>query len=76
MKTVKHHHAHHYKDAEHEVQSSLLGIWVFLATEILMFGGLFVGYIIFHNTYPSMFAEGASHLDWKMGAINHCCSFI
>jgi cytochrome c oxidase subunit 3 len=41
-----------------------------MVTEILMFGGLFVGYSIFHNIYPEMFAEGASHLDWKMGFIN------
>ena len=41
-----------------------------MVTEILMFGGLFVGYAIFHSKYPEMFAEGASHLDWKMGFIN------
>lgn len=41
-----------------------------MVTEILMFGGLFVGYSIFHNIYPEMFAEGASYLDWKMGFIN------
>lgn len=66
----EHHHAHHYKDAEHEFDASKLGVWLFLATEVLMFGGLFVGYVIYHNEFPQMFAEGASFLDWRLGAIN------
>ncbi len=66
----KHHFAHHFKSAEHEYESGKQGIWLFMVTEILMFGGLFVGYIIFHGIYPEMFAEGASHLDWRMGFIN------
>jgi cytochrome c oxidase subunit 3 len=35
-----------------------------------MFGGLFVGYALYHGRYPEMFAEGASHLSWYWGAIN------
>lgn len=66
----KHHYAHHFRDAMHEFLSSKEGIWVFMVTEILMFGGLFVGYFIFHALYPEMFAEGASHLAWKLGALN------
>ncbi|MFN7453563.1 MAG: cytochrome c oxidase subunit 3 family protein [Pseudobdellovibrionaceae bacterium] len=66
----KHHHAHHFKDAWHEFVSAKEGIWLFMVTEILMFGGLFVGYFIYHMKYPEMFAEGASFLDWRMGAFN------
>jgi cytochrome c oxidase subunit 3 len=62
--------AHHFRDMEQQVDAAKLGVWLFLATEILMFGGLFVGYIIFHGLYPEMFAEGASHLNWKLGALN------
>lgn len=62
--------ASHYKDAEHQYQSNKEGIWLFMVTEILMFGGLFVGYILFHHMYPEMFAEGAKYLDWKLGFIN------
>lgn len=62
--------AHHFKDAEHEFETSKHGVWAFLVTEVLMFGGFFVGYAIFHNLYPEMFAEGASHLDWRMGFLN------
>lgn len=64
------HVAHHFRDSEHQFESAKQGIWLFMATEILMFGGLFVAYIIFHAIYPEMFAEGASHLDWKMGFLN------
>lgn len=62
--------AHHFRDMDLQFQASKLGIWLFLCTEILMFGGLFVGYIIFHNLYPEMFAEGATFLDWRLGAVN------
>lgn len=64
------HVAHHFKNAEHQFQTAKEGIWLFMVTEILMFGGLFVAYAIYHSMYPEMFAEGASHLDWKMGFVN------
>lgn len=66
----EHHFAHHFRDADHEYETSKEGIWLFMVTEILMFGGLFVGYGIFHSIYPEMFAEGASQLNWKMGFLN------
>ncbi len=66
----KHHFAHHFKDAMHEFISSKEGIWLFMVTEILMFGGLFVGYFLMHAMYPETFAEGASYLNWKLGSIN------
>lgn len=62
--------ASHYRDEKHQYASNKEGIWLFMVTEILMFGGLFVGYIIFHSLYPDMFAEGAQFLDWRMGFIN------
>jgi cytochrome c oxidase subunit 3 len=65
-----HVHSHHFDSAEHEYESDKLGIWLFMVTEILMFGGLFVAYIIFHQIYPEMFAEGAKQLSWKMGFFN------
>jgi len=75
MSTVNHHGhhpslAHHFKNLGQQFAAAKLGVWLFLATEVLMFGGLFVGYIIFHGLYPDMFAEGAKHLDWRLGAIN------
>ena len=63
-------HAHHFASANHQYSAAKQGIWLFMATEIMMFGGLFVAYIIFRNLYPEMYHEGASHLNWKMGATN------
>ncbi len=62
--------ASHYKDEKHQYSSNKEGIWLFMVTEILMFGGLFVGYILMHTIYPEMFAEGAKFLDWKLGFVN------
>ena len=66
----EHHHAHHYDSAEHEYQSSKQGIWLFLCTEILMFGGLFVAYAIFHHMFPETFKIGSKFTDVKYGATN------
>lgn len=65
-----HHHAHHFNSTEHEFEASKFGVWVFLCTEILMFGGVFVGYFISAAKYPETFEVGSSFLDWKLGAIN------
>lgn len=64
------HLAHHFKTMDQQFSAAKLGVWLFLATEVLMFGGLFVGYLIFHAKFPEMFAEGATFLDWKLGAFN------
>jgi cytochrome c oxidase subunit III len=60
----------HYNDVDHQFSSAKQGIWLFMVTEILMFGGLFVGYALYHMKYPEMFAEGARFLDWKLGFVN------
>jgi cytochrome c oxidase subunit III len=64
------HHAHHYDSPEQQYSAAKQGIWLFMATEIVMFGGLFVAYLIFRNLYPEVFAEGAKLLDWRMGSLN------
>lgn len=66
----EHHYAHHFDSAEHEYLSSKEGVWLFLCSEILMFGGLFAAYFIYHNMYPAVFHAGSHHLDWKLGALN------
>ena len=67
---MKHNHAHHFESAQHEESASKLGLWIFLCTEILMFGGLFVAYAIYNNLYPKIFLEGSQFLDWKLGSLN------
>lgn len=63
-------HAHHFESLEHEYSTSKNGLWLFIVSEIVMFGGLFVAYIIFRGMYPEVFAEGSTHLNRIMGAIN------
>lgn len=45
-------------------------MWLFLATEILMFGGLFVGFGLMQGVYPEAWVAGHHHLDRVLGAVN------
>ncbi len=61
---------HHFVDLEAQKTASTLGMWIFLVTEVLFFGGLFTAYVIYRATYRTAF-EGASNLlDIKLGAFN------
>lgn len=62
--------AHHFDTPVQEFQSAKLGFWLFLATEILLFGGLFAAYFYYHAMYPETFRLGGEQLDWKLGALN------
>lgn len=66
----KHHVGHHFADAQQEFSSNKLGFWFFLGTEILLFGGMFVAYIVFRYAYPEMFMDAHHHLNRVMGATN------
>ena len=59
-------------DPQVEYSSSKLGMWLFLGTEIMLFGGLFAAYAIFRAKYPEMFLEQHQELNREMGAINTC----
>ncbi len=62
--------AEHFTDAEQQKESAKLGMWVFLLTEILLFGGLFCAYAIYRAWYPDMFYNAHKHLDVVLGAVN------
>jgi cytochrome c oxidase subunit III len=62
--------AHQFDNPEQQYEASTLGMWVFLATEILFFGGLFTGYAVYRSSYPQAFAEASLHLDVVLGATN------
>jgi cytochrome c oxidase subunit 3 len=64
------HLAHHFDDAEQQFTAARLGMWAFLATEVLFFGGLFAGYTVYRFWYPDAFEEGSHRLDVWLGAIN------
>ena len=62
--------AHHFESLEQQTESSLLGMWIFLATEILFFGGALMAYMVYRRWYPDAFALASSHIAILPGAIN------
>jgi cytochrome c oxidase subunit 3 len=62
--------AHHFDDLGQQQEAATLGMWVFLLTEILFFGGLFLVYTIYRSWYPEAFAAASHHLDIPLGTIN------
>lgn len=72
-------HAHHFDDIEQQHEASWLGMWVFLATEVMFFGGMFLGYTLYRSAYPQAFAGASNHLDIWLGTVNTavliCSSF-
>lgn len=61
---------HHFDDAAQQMESSTLGMWVFLLTEIMFFGGMFGGYTVYRNMYPDAFASTSHFMNVTIGAIN------
>lgn len=64
------HLAHHFDTSEQQFETGKLGMWVFLATEILMFGGLFCAYGVYRGNHPDVFTYAHIALDRNLGAIN------
>lgn len=62
-------HVHHM-DSTTAYHSAKLGMWLFLATEILLFGGLFAAFALFRYLNLEEFHAASKHLDWKMGGFN------
>ena len=61
---------HHFENSDQQYQSAKLGMWLFLATEILFFGGLFVAYSVYRANNPEIFVFGHHFLDTNLGALN------
>ena len=61
---------HHFDDAAQQLESSTLGMWLFLATEIMFFGGMFCAYTIYRNAFPDAFASTSEYMNVTIGAIN------
>jgi cytochrome c oxidase subunit 3 len=62
--------AHHFDDAEQQREASSLGMWLFLVTEIMFFGGVFTAYVAYRAAYGSAFVHASHHLDILLGATN------
>ena len=68
-----------FDTAEQQKDASTLGMWIFLVTEVMFFGGMFLAYTIYRSTYPTVFGLASSSLNATIGAINTavllCSSF-
>jgi cytochrome c oxidase subunit III len=62
--------AHHFNTPAQQFDAAKLGMWLFLAQELLFFSGLFVGYLVFRLWYPEAWSVGSHELDWKLGTVN------
>ena len=62
--------AHQFDSLAQQRESSNLGMWLFLVTEIMFFGGMFLAYLVYRSRFPTAFAAGSHELDVVLGGIN------
>ena len=63
-------HAHHFETMEQQAEAATLGMWIFLVTEVMFFGGLFAAYMLYRVWYPEAWSEGSLELDIRLGGLN------
>ena len=61
---------HHFENAEQQKDASTIGMWVFLVTEVMFFGGLFLAYFVYRQAYPAAFASASNKTNLWIGAAN------
>jgi len=61
---------HHFDSLEQQHEAATLGMWLFLVTEVLFFGGLFMCYLLYRVWYHDAWAEGSRELDIRLGGFN------
>ena len=68
-----HHHPalqHHFDDLGQQLEASTLGMWLFLVTEVMFFGGMLAAYMLYRIWYPVAWADGSNELNIVMGGVN------
>lgn len=72
--THEHYHApglqHQFENMKQQEESASVGMWFFLAQEIMFFGGMFTVYLLYRWKFPMAFAAGSNHLDAFLGGVN------
>ena len=63
-------HQHQFDDPDQQREASTFGMWVFLVTEIMFFGGVFTCYVLYRALYPNAFGSASNHLDIRLGGFN------
>jgi cytochrome c oxidase subunit 3 len=61
---------HHFDDLDQQHEAASLGMWLFLSTEVLFFGGLFAAYMLYRVWYPTTFGDASRTLDITLGTVN------
>src|SRR5205823_1290229 len=61
---------HQFDTVEQQKNASTLGMWLFLVTEIMFFGGMFTAYIVYRTNYPAAFVAASHELNILMGGVN------
>jgi cytochrome c oxidase subunit 3 len=62
--------AHHFETSRQQFDAGKLGMWLFLITEVLFFGGLFVAYAVYRSNHPEVFIDAHKYLDKVLGGFN------
>lgn len=68
--------AHQFDTAEQQKESSTVGMWVFLVTEIMFFGGLLLTYFVYRSSYPMEFLLASHQLNVPLGTANTCVLLV
>jgi cytochrome c oxidase subunit 3 len=64
------HQQHHFYSMAQQYEASVLAMWVFLVTEIMFFGGMFMAYLVYRTSYPQAWVESSHELNVYLGAAN------
>lgn len=70
MSTERQYLAEQFDDVEQQRHADFMGMWLFLATELLLFGGVFMGFAVNRWLHPQIFGDAAHELDLVLGSIN------
>ena len=62
--------AHQFDDADQQFEASVLGMWIFLLTEVMFFGGILAAYAIYFVSFTQAFEDASNHLSLSLGALN------
>ena len=60
----------HFANEQQQYETSTFGMWVFLVTEVMFFGGLFTAYLLYRVQFAEAFQHASHHLDITLGAFN------
>ena len=59
-----------FEEARHQRECAIFGMWIFLATEVLFFGGMFTAYMVYRYSHWQAFQEAGAHQAWYLGCLN------